>query len=125
MESANQNSSTSNDRPKQKIFQTIQKNLATLGMGPDFAMQSYPFNWRILMGFFVMGSFIICCFEFTLYEAETFAEFAQSICGGSSASFIIFEMFFIVLTLNRLLQFMNDCESLVNTRKYPISNING
>lgn len=119
MEHPAQNPSTSKERPKQKIFQIAQKNLATtLGTNQNAAMQMSPLNRRICMGFLVMGSFIICNSEFTLYEAKTFAEYTQSICAGSAGVFIIFEMFFLVLSLKKLCKLMNDCENLVNAGEY-------
>lgn len=100
---------------KHKVFGIIQEHLAIIGIEPNLVEQSYPFNGKILFGFLLLGSSIYCTFVFIIYEAETFAEYTQSVYIGSNGVLNIFVLLIIILKIKRLYDFINDCDDLVNT----------
>lgn len=117
---------TENSKPKKpktqpsrlKSFEIIQKNLAFAGITPNLANQSYPFNRTILFGFLTLGSAIYCSVVFIIYEADTFAEYTQSVYVVSLAILIILVLLMMVLKVKKLFNFIDCCEDFINTSEY-------
>lgn len=101
--------------PNHKVFQLTQKYFATAGIVPNLAIQPYPLNGKISIGFLLLGSSLICNFKYTFYEARTFVEYTQSIYMCSIAALIIFALVIIILKVEKLFEFINGCEKLINT----------
>ena len=100
---------------KIKIFQIIQKNFATIGIGPNSAMQLRVFNGKILFTSLTLASFILSNLVYFFKDAETFTEYTQTIYLGSGGILVTLAFIIILLHLNELFKIINDCECLVNT----------
>lgn len=107
--------SKSKEKPKLKVFETIQTNLATIGITSNLANQSYPFNRIILMGFLMLGSAISSISVFIVCAAETLDDFTQSICAWSMVTLAIICLLILILKVEKLFEFINGCDDLVNT----------
>lgn len=103
--------------PKMKIFQKTKKHFPTLGINPNLAMQPYPINIKILMGFMIMSAVLICNLMYVTNDAETFAEYILPIYNISFAVMIIFLLIVQIVKVENLFELMDSCESLVNTSK--------
>lgn len=99
--------------PKPKVFQMVQQKFAIAGITPSLSNQPYRFDGSISMGFLIVGLFMVCNFKYTFYEAKTFIEYTQTIYMGSLAALIIFALAIIILNVDKLFQFINDCGNLV------------
>lgn len=106
--------------PRMQVFQTIQKNFAIAGITPDLVNQAYPLNVKILMGFLSLNSGAYFNLAFTLYYADTFAEYTQSIYVFSLVDLIIFALLIVVLQVDKLFKFVNTCCDIVNSSQYWI-----
>lgn len=108
------NSTKNTDQfPKMKIFQSAQKYFAMAGIS-----RANPFNWKILVGFLILIAILVCTVIYAIYEAKTFCKYTQSAYGTSLVIGVIFILMFIVLKTDKLIQFIEDLESLINTRGY-------
>lgn len=108
---------TKSQSSKRKVFEIILKNFDTIGISANLANQSYPFNGTILSGFFILGVAIYFSFVYIIYDAETFAEYTQSIYMGSLLTFIAIALLILVLNVKKLFEFVNHGDDLVNTSK--------
>lgn len=106
--------------PKLKAFETIQKNLASVGITPALASQSYPFNATIFYGFLKLGSAVYCTSIFIIFDAETFVEYTQSIYVDSLAMLIIFALLIVILKVERLFKYISG-NDLVNTSEFLLN----
>lgn len=113
--------------PRKKVFECILLNFATVGIEPSIVAQPYPINVRILMGFGILGAYMFCNFKYTFYEAKTFIEYSQTTYIGSGALLIAIYLLVIVLKIEKLFKFINDCEHIVNLGEYNVfgSSIHG
>lgn len=116
MENLNQTNSKSK-LPKCKAFEIPLKNFAALGIRPALAMQAYPLNGRILMGFLILGCAIFCTFAFVFYDAKTFAENVQSMYMGSFTILTIFCLLTMIRHVERFFEYISKCNELINTSK--------
>lgn len=114
-----QSSSTINRSEfKVKMFQMSQKYFAILGINPNLIDQAYRVNWKISIGFSMLGIGLICNLLFIFCEAKTFWEFSESTyicCGlilGTSA------MAFLVLRVELLFELIGNFEDAINTSEY-------
>lgn len=103
--------------PKIKIFQAIQKNLLTIGIGRNSAMQLRQFNLNILMDFLTLGCGIICMLMHIFTEVRTFIELTQSIYMFSSFTLLSVALMILIFNLDEWFSTINDCECLVNISK--------
>lgn len=116
MESSEQMKNPSKRRAsKIKVFQLAREKFAILGIIPELAVQPYPLNRKILLGFSILGLSSGCIFEFTFYEAKTFIEYTQSSYMGSYMVTIIFALFIITFKMEKIFELFDDCENLINT----------
>lgn len=99
--------------PRRMILQLLQKNYATVGICPN----RESFNLRVIIGSLLMTSYFICNLVFVFFEAKTFTDYTQSVFMGSVAALTIFLLFVIILKKNKLLNFIKNCENLVNRSK--------
>lgn len=109
------NRNQSEKLPKMKVFQIIQKNFATIGISPNLATPAHPFNGRIFVGLFILGSSIICNLIHMFYTAKSFADYTKSIIINSDTTLIIFALLIIVFNSEKLFKFINACNDAVNT----------
>lgn len=100
---------------KIKVFQLTQKNFSTAGITANLVTNSYPLNAKILLGFLILGSAIVCNFKYTFYEAKTFIEYTQSVYMGSMATIIILVLLILINHVKKLFEFINGIESVANT----------
>lgn len=108
-------------QPKLKAFKTVQKNFAMIGISPELLTQSYPLNGKILMSFLLIisGITFVCVYLFT--EAKTFFEHTQSICNASIGLLIFFALAILILKVEKLFEFIDRCDSILNTRKWNLN----
>lgn len=99
-----------------KIFQLTQRNFATIGISADSSTQSsYQFNGQIFVGVFILGSIAICNFIYIFYEAETSAEYTESIFMSTLSIPFFLALLILILNVKKLFELINNCENLVNT----------
>lgn len=102
--------------PNMKLFQVTKKNLAAVGISQNLTIQPWAWlNARILMGFLVLGSASLCTFAYTTCEAETFAEFTQSIYVGSTVILISLALLNLLVNTRTMFELFDGFESLANT----------
>lgn len=96
-----------------KLFRTIQKNYARLGIVPN---QSKCFRAKFCL---VMACLVYCSSTtssvlFLIFEANTFTEFVNNIYITSAA--IMINIFFIVIIIERdkLFEFIINIENLID-----------
>lgn len=103
---------------KTEIFKLTLKNFAAVGFTPDLKYQPYPLNEKILLGFLILISSIICNdLMYIIREAKTFVEYTQSIYMFSLAAIITLVFVTILLNVSELFNFISGVESLINTSK--------
>lgn len=108
-------------QPKMKIFQLTQKNFFSVGVHPSLSHQPHPFTGKIVIGFLITSSNVVCNLVFAIFKAETLVECTQSIYMGSLAILIIFILLIIIFNVEKLFQIINDCENLVNKREFKVN----
>lgn len=93
------------------ILQPIRNNLLILGVK---SYQKHPFNFRNVFALFMlsMGAVLNCVHLF--YEANTFKEYADSVCASSSmvVATIIFAI--IMWKTHPFYRCLNNLEEIVN-----------
>lgn len=104
--------------PKMKIFQSVQRNLATIGVSPKLSHQPYPFNTKIITNFLILESFVISNLAFEIFEAKTLTELTQSIYICSLGCLNTYVLSEIIVNVKKLFKLINDCENIVNTSEY-------
>lgn len=78
-------SKKSSSKLKMKVFELVQIQYETLGISPSNQLnQKYPFNERILFGFFLFGFLIPSQFVYIFYVADGFMDYMVSICSTSA-----------------------------------------
>lgn len=104
--------------PKRKIFQFVQKKLATLGITRALAAQPYPLHGRLLFGFLALIAILVMMILYPIYENMSFFEYTQSAYAISLEIMTIFFWLIIILQANTLFEFIDDSERLANTCGY-------
>lgn len=116
MEKSNQDKSKSKSQPpKRRAFEIIQKSLATAGIIPTLANQSYPFNREILLVLLSLGSSLYCTTVFILYDAENFSEYTQSVYTDTLLTVIILALLILMFKVKQLFEFINSSNDIANT----------
>lgn len=98
---------------KMKIFQIVQKNYSWLGISAYQSMQSYPFNGRILLGFFLFASSFIAHFVFIFATANDFMEYVEGICTASACIIICVCFTSIVFQMTAIFKCIYDIERII------------
>lgn len=118
MKNSERKHQTTRPIPKMTILQLTQKNFATIGVSPNLPLQPYPINAKIAIGFLMLASYFICYLVYWCFEATKLIEYMRSIYMASVAFVIILYVVVIILNVEEMFQLINNCENLVNTRKY-------
>lgn len=100
--------------PKKKILQSVLTNFAILGIQPDSVAQPCLLNGRILIGFCSLGLAMIGFLNYLIYEAETFIEYTQTVYIESAVVTMMFILMIIILNVEKIFKFMENCEQIVN-----------
>lgn len=87
-----------------EIFQPIRNRLSTVGIVP---YRKYPLNSRNLLTLFMLSLGAVLNCVHLLYEANTFKEFADSVC--ASSSMVTASIFFTIVIWKTLP--LHDCMS--------------
>lgn len=98
--------------PKSKVFEIIEKYFAIAGITPSLAEQTCPLNGCILLGFLLLGSAMYFTSVFLIDEAETFAEYTQSVYTNALSTLIILALLILIFKVKQLFKFINDCDKL-------------
>lgn len=100
---------------KMQLFQSVQMNLAILGICPSQSMQiSCGFNGKMLKVAFFHGlSGILSCLFF-VYEAHTFREYTDSIYMTSATIMVILYFLILILKMAKLFEFIDDFEKVIS-----------
>lgn len=104
--------------PKMQILQLTRKKFATAGITKSLTTQAHPFNGGILIGFLTVNAALISSVLYLIYGAESFAEYTQSVYCASFAGLVIGNFTIIIFKANTLFEYIENCESLVNTSEY-------
>lgn len=103
--------------PKLEAFKAIQKCFAVAGISPKLAIQSHPFNGRILFGFLILGTAITFLSVYISSYAETFLEYTQLLYTASTVVLIVLALIILIVQVNEVFGFMNRCDTMLNTSK--------
>lgn len=103
------------ESPKLVVFKAIRRNFAVIGIGPELATQTYPINRKIFIGFLALCLVIASLLAYISNDAETFADYTQSIYVCSIAVLITFALAFTISNAGQLFDFINICNSVANT----------
>lgn len=90
---------------KIKIFQSLQGNLAILGIDSFQSIQKDPLNARNLLSLILQCFFIVSSLLYTLYEANSFQEYTDGL--SSILALIICNIDFGIITLEMAEWFKN------------------
>lgn len=116
MENADEKDTDCEERPpKIKIFQLTQRNFALVGICPNLSLQSYPFNWKISMGIFILSLYIMCSMMYLFYTPNLFTENTQTVFMDSVAALIILTLLVLIFNVDEVFKYIEDCENIVNT----------
>lgn len=96
--------------PKLKLFQTLQKNLSSIGI-----VRRHPFNARIALILLILGVGIIFESVYIFHEAQTYLDYTQSICMFSGVILVTFNLLIMALYLTELFEIIDHCECISNT----------
>lgn len=107
---------------KMKIFQTVQEQLAIVGIcSSNQSIQKLSFNKRIVFGFFVFGCQIVSHFVYTFHVANEFMEYMQCICATSGSILILIGFTAIVFGKAALFESINNIEQVIDSSECAIS----
>lgn len=115
MEQQNASNKKKSQSSKFKVFEMSRKYFAIIGITPSLVHQSCPFNGTILFEFLLFGAAIYGTFAFLIYDAETFAEYTQSVYTSSVVIFVILGLLILMLKIEKLFALLNGCDVLANT----------
>lgn len=101
--------------PKVKVFQTIQRQFAILGINSDLIDKPYPFNRRIFIGFLILYSAFSSYLIFIIYEADTFYECAQSIYFSSVVILVAFCLMILLFRVHKLFKLITSVQNVIET----------
>lgn len=101
--------------PQIKILQLSRKSFAMVDICPNLEQQSYPLNWKISMGLFILSLYIMSSMMYLFYTPNTFTENTQSIFMSSVAALIILSLLVLIFNVHELFKSTDDCEHIVNT----------
>lgn len=116
-ETENSQQEKSKSQSFDKAFAMSRKYFAIAGITVNLAERSCPLNRKILMGFLMLGSGIYSSIAFITRDAETFAEYTQSIYMGSLLTFISFAVLILLSRVTEVFDAINGCDNLVHTSK--------
>lgn len=103
-------------KSKMKLFQSIQKSYAILGIS-----QCQPsFNIRILVASLGFGSGIILSNVFLFRDIENWKEFTDTIFVNSSVILVDICFSNMIFKMEKLFQFIDCCEKIFETSKLKI-----
>lgn len=114
----NENSRRKNPKPKQPkmlVFQAIQKTFAVAGITRKLVTQAYPLNVKIVMGFLLLNTGATINLIYTVWYADTFAEYTQSIYVFSLVELLVFALLIVIFKVDELFKFVDTCNGIVNT----------
>lgn len=96
-----------------KLFETVLKNYAILGISLDQSIQKYPFNIKILMTFTVLCLTIFLHVMHIIYVASNIKERMESITTTSGS--LIISIFFvtIVFKMRTVFNCINSFEDII------------
>lgn len=98
-----------------KAFETLRKNLTNAGIGSNSTNQSWPFNGNIFYGFIVLGYGIFFTSAFIIYEAESIADYTQSVYAVSLLTLISVCFLILIFNVKKFFEFINRTDNLINT----------
>lgn len=100
-----------------KIFQSIEDNLAILGISSYQSIQVQPFNTRNVTTLLVFGLSVISNCVFLFHVADSFMEYTKCVYVVSTliTSFICFAH--LVLKMPKLFEFIKNFEQIVEESK--------
>lgn len=101
--------------PEMHAFTWTQWKFSIVGISPSIV--SRPFNWKILCGFLVLSVSIFCQLVYIFKDANTFAEYTQSIYIGSLILVIFAAMIILIVKRVTLYEFINCVDKILNTSK--------
>lgn len=113
MENSDQTKPTTKSEPELKAFQLIQKHCAIIGIRLNSVSQ--PLSWKILLGFLALSVFIICQLIYAFNDAQTYAEYMQSIYTCSLLSAALLTMLVLVSERTTLYEFIEHLDEIINT----------
>lgn len=102
---------------KMELFPSIQRQLATMGVGLHQLTQKYRLNPTILTIFFSYTCKIISDCLFIYYEAHTFQDYTESFYVTSTDVLVASCYAIIVFRVDGLFQLIHSCAEIVSSSK--------
>lgn len=98
-----------------KLFQTIQRKFAILGISPDQSIQNCPFNQEIILVYIIYGSACIMSNVYLFHEAQNFEEYTNNIYITTAATMLLFFFTIIINKMANLFEFIDNVEKLIDS----------
>lgn len=98
---------------KMKLYQSVQRQFAVLGINSQLLIQKYPFNRTILLMFFSYICNIISFCIFMYYDVNTFREYTDSIYVTSTDVLVVICFGNVVFGVAGFFKFIDNCVELV------------
>lgn len=102
-----------------KIFQSIQKHFASLGVN-EAEHQHNKFNMRSIVGLIVVWQFSILTNAFLIFEADSFGDLADAFYVSSTVLGASVNHSFVVNNMDKLFTFIGNLEQIIETREFGI-----
>lgn len=102
-----------------KIFQSIQKHFASLGVN-EAEHQHNKFNMRSVVGLIVVWQFSILTNAFLIFEADSFGDLADAFYVSSTVLGASVNHSFVVNNMDKLFTFIGNLEQIIETREFGI-----
>ena len=101
-----------------KIFQTIQRNYAILGISPEqLTHPKFLFNGKMLMCFLFSIFYMLSSFAYIFYVATTFEQYIECITTAFGGIIISICIGAVVFKMNKLFEIIKNVEDFTAMRK--------
>lgn len=101
-----------------KIFQSVQKNVLLMY---NFGLHQNPFNWKSMLTFLVFCAGIVSNCAYFFNEAETFQEYANTICLFTAIFGGMTLLIITALKTHEIFGCLLDGEQIIDDSKFLIS----
>lgn len=115
---ANQVESKKNPPRKMKVLKTSQEYFAFLGISSEKSRQKLFFNYKILMGFILLGYSLVAHFVYSIYVVKSFDKCIECICGIFATVVITTCFATMVFGMRILFESIDSIENLIETSEY-------
>ena len=106
---------------KMKLFQSVQKSFAVLGITPNESIRTDPYNRNIWKSFIVYSLTNVLNFAFFFLEANSFREYTEILFVYSCTMTIFIGFAIAAIQKKKLFNYINNCEKTINESEFDFS----